>query len=222
MEERTSIVVEEYLQAIYLLQSSGQRVKSVDLANKLKSSPSTVHATIVRLQKNNLITQNSKKEIELTEHGLARAQQLDRRHKLVENFLCETLGIPWHEVHKHAHILEHGLTPLIEEKLAEFLGFPEYCPHGDPISGSKKDLPKNLIYLDQCQVGDKIKIVIVAESMEDSVELMKHLHDNNVIPGKEHQVIEKKDVTETLILISEEKQAVLPYKIAKNIGVVLI
>ena len=65
------------------------------------------------------------------------AENIAYRHNLAEDFLCNTLGIPWFEVHKHAHQLEHAMTPLVVEKLTEFLGKPEFCPHGTPMPGHK-------------------------------------------------------------------------------------
>ena len=153
MQDRPSIVVEEYLQAIYALEQSESKIKAAILASRLKTSPSTVHATLSRMQRDELIDIDKKKEITLSKAGLERAETMIRRHRLVETFLCDKLGIAWHEVHQHAHVLEHGLTPLVEEKLAEFLGFPESCPHGTPIPGSTHKLPDSFLYLEKTEVG---------------------------------------------------------------------
>ncbi|PCI23678.1 MAG: DtxR family transcriptional regulator [SAR324 cluster bacterium] len=220
MKERASIVVEEYLQVIYSLLSEGKPIKAVNLANRLETSPSTVHATLSRMQRDALINIGKKKEIELTEEGFKKAENLAARHRLVETFLCDTLGIPWHEVHTHAHVMEHGLTPLIEEKLAEFLNFPETCPHGTPIPGSNKTLPENMIQLDAVKNGDQIEIVVIDESLEDSVELMRFLEEKKILPGKQHQVLETLAVTKTIILESEAGQVTIPFDIANKIGVI--
>jgi len=219
MKERASIVVEEYLQVLYSFISEGKPVKAVNLADRLETSPSTVHATLLRMQRDNLITIEDRKEIQFTEEGFQKAEAMATRHQLVETFLCNTLGIPWHEVHKHAHIMEHGLTPLIEEKLAEFLGFPEFCPHGSPIPGSKKQLPQEMVFLDQVQNEDHIEIVVVDESLEDSVELMKFLEEKGIKPGKLHQVVESLPIMKTIVLGSEQGQVTIPYDIAHKIGV---
>ncbi|MCP4754211.1 MAG: metal-dependent transcriptional regulator [Proteobacteria bacterium] len=221
MKARASVVVEEYLQVIYSLISDNKPVKAVSLANWMKTSPSTVHATLSRLQRDNLITIGRKKEIDLTSEGLSKAEGLTRRHRLVESFLCDTLGISWHEVHNHAHILEHGLTPLVEAKLAEFLGFPKACPHGTPIPGENSRLPEDMIYLDKADVGKNIKIIIIDETLEESTELMKFLQEKNIVPGKIHRVVEKQDVTKTIIVESNEIQAILPFDVADKIGVVV-
>jgi DtxR family Mn-dependent transcriptional regulator len=220
MKERKSVVVEEYLQVIYSLLTDEKPVKAVTLTKWLKSSPSTVHATLSRLQRDKLVKVNKKKEINLTAKGLEKAETLTRRHRLVEAFLCDTLGISWHEVHKHAHVLEHGLTPLIEEKLAEFLDFPQSCPHGTPLPGVEDYLPKDTVALDEFEPGDRIEIVNIGEALEESLDLMKFLQDKSIKPGKRHSIKEKTDITKTIVLESQDATATLTYDIAQKIGAV--
>lgn len=145
-----------------------------------------------------------------------------RRHRLVEYFLHKTLGIAWHEVHNHAHVLEHGLTPLVEEKLAEFLGHPQACPHGTPMPGIEDVLPENLKTGVDVAAGDKIKIVIIEEMIEDQVELMKFLEDKSIVPGEVHTVLEKMDVTHTIVLQQGDQTTTIPFDIAENIKIVKI
>ncbi len=220
MKERTSVVVEEYLQVIYSLLAEEKPIKAVNLTKRLKSSPSTVHATLSRLQRDRLVTINKKKEITLTDKGMAKAEKLTRRHRLVESFLCNTLGISWHEVHHHAHILEHGLTSLVEEKLAEFLGFPSSCPHGTPMPGEDNRLPENTNSLDEFDIGDEVEIVIIGEILEESIDLLKFFQDKHIKPGEHHHIKEKTEVTKTIVLGSEHGIATLPYEIAGKIGAI--
>ena len=219
---RQSIVVEEYLQEIYLFQSGGNPVKAVQLASKLQTTPSTVHATLNRMQRDNLIQIDKKKKILLTEEGEALAKDLAIRHNLSENFLCNVLGIPWYEVHKHAHKLEHAMTPLVVEKLAEFLKYPQYCPHGVPIAGYGEGSFKDSFSLDEGEVGMEVKIVMIDESLEDSEELLKHFHDKSIVPGSHHTIIEHLKATHSLTIASEIGQASLPFDIAKKIQVTQI
>lgn len=220
MNKRKSVVVEEYLQVIYSLLTDKKPIKAVTLTKWLKSSPSTVHATLSRLQRDKLVKVNKKKEISLTSKGIEKAEELTRRHRLVESFLCNTLGISWHEVHKHAHVLEHGLTPLVEERLAEFLGFPQSCPHGTPIPGAEDFLPKNTVSLNEFEPGDEVEIVNIGEALEESLDLMKFLQDKSIKPGKRHNIKEKTDVTRTIVLESRDDTATLTYDIAQKIGAI--
>ena len=65
------------------------------------------------------------------------------------------------------------MTPLVVEKLSEFLGKPEFCPHGTPMPG--QSLPGNSFTLDQAQAGSSIEVAMIGEDLEDSVELMRVL-----------------------------------------------
>ena len=138
-----SKVIEEYLLLLYKLSRVGEKAKSVTIASRLETSPPTVHATISRMQRDGLVKVTKSKELALTQEGQKVAEDIAYRHNLSEYFLCNTLGIPWYEVHKHAHLLEHAMTPIVVKKLAEFLDNPKFCPHGTPMPGSA--LPKNTI-----------------------------------------------------------------------------
>jgi len=220
--EGDSVVAQEYLQAIYALSADSKPIKSITLSKWMKSSPSTVHATLSRLQRDKYVKINKKKEIQLTKSGLEKAEALTRRHRLVEAFLCDKLGIPWYEVHNHAHILEHGLTSLVEEKLAEFLGYPETCPHGTPILGGRNSLPDEMRYLHDFDVGDVVEIIVINEILEESIELMKFLQDKSIKPGEKHQIVDKTEVTRTIVLESNGATATLTFDIAERIGAIKI
>ncbi len=217
-----TIVVEEYIQAIYALAAHGKMVKAVHLSDKLGSSPSTVHSTLSRMQRDDLILFDEKKNILLSDKGSRLANQLARRHRLVETFLCDHLGIPWQEVHQHAHILEHGLTPLIEEKLYLFLGSPKFCPHGTPFPGEDSALPEKMITLDQVQAGQRFKVILIDESLEDNKELMRYFWEHQIKPQAIHQLSNINIITQSLQLSSPEGETHIPFEVAPKIGVLLL
>jgi len=219
---RTSIVIEEYLQAIYELVQGEGKTKAVHLTSRLGNSPSTVHSTLARMLRDGLIEIDEKKCISFTEKGNRQAEGLARRHRLVETFLCDHLGIPWHEVHQHTHILEHGLTPLVEEKLYQYLGNPKFCPHGNPFPGESGSLPPNMIRLNQVKEGEEFEVVMVDESLEDDKELMKYLWDYDIRPQKKHLLVRTNPITQSLLISGEKGEAHLPLTIAPQIGVILL
>ena len=164
-----SQVIEEYLLTLYQSQKSGELIKAVNLAERIGVSPPTVHATLLRMKRDGLMELGESKELEFTPAGLKEAENIAYRHNLAEYFLCNTLGVPWHEVHKHAHQLEHAMTPLVVEKLAEFLGEPEFCPHGTPMPGTA--LPDEMISLTEVEVGTEMEVTRVSEELEESEKL---------------------------------------------------
>tara|TARA_B100000945_G_C20396487_1_gene605126 strand:+ start:455 stop:1138 length:684 start_codon:yes stop_codon:yes gene_type:complete len=212
-----SKVIEEYLLTLYKIFRSGEKAKAVTLANSLETSPPTVHATVSRMQRDGLVDVSKSKVVTLTKDGQKVAEDIAYRHNLSEYFLCNTLGIPWYEVHQHAHQLEHAMTPVVVKKLAEFLGNPEFCPHGTPMPG--KELPKNTIALMESNPGMTVEIAMIGEALEDSVDLMKILQEHYIMPGNKHKVIEKTNVMRSISLESEKGPTSIPYHVAEKIFV---
>ena len=215
-----SQVIEEYLLLLYELDRAGEKAKAVTLANRLDTSPPTVHATILRMQRDGLVKVKKTKELFLTKEGQEVAENIAYRHNLAEYFLCNTLGIPWYEVHQHAHLLEHAMTPVVVEKLAEFLNNPEFCPHGTPMPGST--LPKNIISLMKTEPGMMVEITMIGEVLEDSVDLMKILHEHRIMPGNHHKIVEKTEVLRSISLESADGPSTLPFHVAENIFVIQV
>ena len=213
-----SQVIEEYLLILYELDRAGEKAKSITLASRLDTSPPTVHATISRMQRDGLVKTSKSKELHLTKDGRKVAEDIAYRHNLAEYFLCNTLGIPWYEVHKHAHLLEHAMTPTVVKKLAEFLENPKFCPHGTPMPGS--NLPKNTITLMEAKPGMTVEVKMISEELEDSVDLMKILQKNHFLPGDQHRIIEKTDVMRAISLESKSGSSSLPFHVAEKIFVV--
>jgi len=218
MKKHHSKVIEEYLLLIYELERSGEKAKSITLASRLETSPPTVHATVSRMQRDGLVNQTKSKVVLLTKEGKKVAEDICYRHNLSEYFLCNTLGIPWYEVHKHAHRLEHAMTPTVVKKLAEFLNNPKFCPHGTPMPGS--NLPKNTITLMEAKPGMTVEVKMIGEELEDSVDLMKILQKNNFLPGDQHRIIEKTDVMRAISLESKSGLSSMPFHVAEKIFVV--
>jgi len=218
MEDTTSEVVEEYLLEIYILNQAGERVKANKLAISLNTKPPTVFATLQRMKRDGLIKINRSKEIYFTTKGSLLADDIAFRHNLAEYFLCNNLKIPWSEVHKHAHKLEHAMTPLVVEKLAEFLGQPKFCPHGTPMPG--QSLPDHCVTMDNVLQGSEVEIVMISEDLESSTEIMEILQDKYVMPGYKHYISNVSSVMQTLTLTKDDIDTVLPIHVAKKIYVI--
>jgi DtxR family Mn-dependent transcriptional regulator len=129
-----SYTEENYLKAIYRLSEGG--VKAV-LTNKIAETMSTKAASVTdmikRLSNKNLISYEKYYGAKITRQGRSQALTVIRKHRLWETFLVEKLHFTWDEVHDVAEQLEHIQSPLLIEKLDEFLGFPTADPHGHPI-----------------------------------------------------------------------------------------
>src|SRR3954464_6814483 len=86
---------EEYLQSLYWLMEAGLPMTGANVARAMQLSPPTVHQMIGRLEKDGYIPRASDKAISFTESGRGHAEQICRRHRMIERFLTDVLGIPW-------------------------------------------------------------------------------------------------------------------------------
>ncbi|HIH88057.1 TPA: metal-dependent transcriptional regulator [Candidatus Bathyarchaeota archaeon] len=120
--------VEEYLEAIYAFNESGELAKNQNLAEKLRVSPASVTQMIKKLADERLITYEPYKGVLLTGKGSARAQSVVRKHRLLERFLHDSLGFSKEKVHDEACRLEHSVSDEVASALCEKLNNPSTCP----------------------------------------------------------------------------------------------
>src|SRR5437870_8382941 len=134
----TTASVQDYLAAIYDLASSGKPVIGARLAKHMGISAPAVTEAIHRMARGGYVKIGRGKELVLSTKGRQIAELMARRHRLLERWLTDTLGLNWTDAHEEAHRLEHALSPRVEDRLAELLGMPSTCPHGNPIPGMAK------------------------------------------------------------------------------------
>jgi DtxR family Mn-dependent transcriptional regulator len=120
----TTASVQDYLAAIYDLTGSGRPVIGARLAKHLGISPPAVTESIQRMGRGGYVKVGRGKEVILTPKGRQIAEVMARRHRLLERWLTDTLGLNWTDAHEEAHRLEHALSPRVEDRLAEMLGMP--------------------------------------------------------------------------------------------------
>jgi DtxR family transcriptional regulator, Mn-dependent transcriptional regulator len=127
-------MVEDYVTLIWkAYEWPGSEPATTDLAASLGVTPSTVSANLKKLARDGLITYEPYGRIELTETGAEIAVAVVRRHRIIETYLVERLGLSWDQVHDEADRLEHAVSDLVLERMDAELGRPSVDPHGDPI-----------------------------------------------------------------------------------------
>ena len=132
-EARISPAREDYIRAIYLLQEAGEEPGIVEIAKRLGLSKSTVSERIKELTTDGLTISKPYSTISLTKEGLALGKKMTYKHRLIEVFLHQTLGLPTELIHAEAERLEHAFSDTTTEKLAAFLNHPTHDPHGSLI-----------------------------------------------------------------------------------------
>ena len=135
------------------------------------------------MQKDGYIRVGGRKEIRLTTKGLGIAETMARRHRLIERWLTDVLGLDWSRAHDEAHRLEHALSPVVEERLAEKLGMPSTCPHGNPIPGMPAPEAHRPIPLNQAPAGHPFVVERITEEAEADRQLLRFLWESGIRPG---------------------------------------
>jgi len=185
-----SASVQDYLAAIYDLAGSGQPVIGARLAKHMGLSAPAVTEAIQRMVRGNYVKVGRGKELTLTTRGLEVAEVMARRHRLLERWLTDTLGFNWTDAHEEAHRLEHAISPRVELKLAEMLGMPSTCPHGNPIPGMASPPPVEPFPLAQAEEGMTVVVERITEEAEADKNLLQHLWKNDVRPGRRLRITE--------------------------------
>src|SRR6185436_19534577 len=100
----------------------------------------------------------------LTAAGEKLAGRVLRRHRLVELFLVQVMGMSWTEVHEEAEQLEHAVSERLIELIDEMLGRPTHDPHGDPIPTAqgtiRADHYESLL---TCPVATPLRVTRIAD-----------------------------------------------------------
>jgi DtxR family transcriptional regulator, Mn-dependent transcriptional regulator len=189
----TTPTTEAYLELIYMMAVEGQPVIGARLAESLHVSRPTVTITLKRMVREGLVKIIDRKEIHLSPKGKSIAEHLQRRHRVVERWLTDELGLDWAKSDAEAHHLEHAMSDEVAELLNKHLGYPTTCPHGNPIPGNARnpaDADGNVTPLNQAAEGTRVVVSRVSEYAENVADLLDYLGARGIVPGAEVTVTE--------------------------------
>jgi DtxR family transcriptional regulator, Mn-dependent transcriptional regulator len=189
MPETLTAAVQDYVKAIYTLDSGEGPVTTTALAERLDVRPASVSGMLPKLMELGLVEHEPYHGVRLTQRGTRVALEVVRHHRLLELFLVESLGMTWDEVHAEAEVLEHVLSEELEELIAAKLGDPAFDPHGDPIPSRELKVPKDRSRsLHSLEPGERATFVRVSDS---DPEMLRFLSDRGIAPGAEIEVVER-------------------------------
>ncbi|HNP72560.1 MAG TPA: metal-dependent transcriptional regulator [Kouleothrix sp.] len=180
----------EYLEVIYYLAARNERIIGARLAEWMNVTPPTVTNIVQRMEEQGYILRDGRGEIRFTDTGFALAEAMVKRHRVLERFLVDVMGIPWHKIHEEAVRLEHSLSPLMEERIVALVGHSATCPHGNPIPGSGVGYV-GTVRLDQAPVGSRFVLRRIVEEAEEDSDLMRYLQSHGLMPGAQFEVIDQ-------------------------------
>jgi DtxR family transcriptional regulator, Mn-dependent transcriptional regulator len=205
-----TVAEEEYLQIMYWLEEAGLPMTGANVARAMHLSPPTVHEMIGRLEKDGYLTRADDKSLVFTSEGREHARVMVRRHRLIERFLTDVLGIPWDEVHEEAERLEHAMSPVLEERMEAAIGDATTCPHGHPlVEGSREQG----VLLADCEPGAKVEILRFENEAE---ELLHYLKDTGVYPTLEGTIESSND---EVVIASDDGSHAVKRDVAETVSV---
>jgi DtxR family transcriptional regulator, Mn-dependent transcriptional regulator len=180
--DHATVAEEEYLQTIFWLQEAGLPMTGANVARAMQLSAPTVHEMVGRLERDGYIVRDEDRSLRFTPEGLEHAEQVVRRHRLIERFLTDVLGIPWDEVHEEAERLEHAMSPVLEERMRVAIGDARTCPHGHPINVGER---VQGVPLADVEEGASVRVLRFENEAE---ELLHYLKEAGIEPGEEGTV----------------------------------
>jgi DtxR family Mn-dependent transcriptional regulator len=211
---------ENYIKAIYHLQSGPNSVSTNALAEKLSTKPASVTDMMKKLRTKKLLHYQPYQGFRLSNEGRKVALDIIRRHRLWEYFLAEKLKFKWDEVHAVAEDLEHVSSKKLIDKLDEYLGYPKFDPHGDPIPDSlgKMETSRqiNLTELPLNQPADVCRVV------NQSGEMLELLQHKKITIGTRLEVKKKFRFDHSIeIKLKQQPAFLISEQLAKNIFLTL-
>jgi DtxR family Mn-dependent transcriptional regulator len=212
-------VVSRYLEAIYYMEAEGELVRSARLADWLGVSRPTVTVALRRMTRDGMVRLNGRKEIELAERGRRAAAAIVRRHRIMERWLTDALGLDWVTADEEAARLEHAVSDVVEHRLWEALGRPTSCPHGNPIPGHA-ELRQDEVRLSTMLDGSTATVSRISEVAErEAPALLRYLLERRLVPGTRVDVLEVDPVGRTLRVRAKEREITLSHETAGKVWV---
>jgi DtxR family transcriptional regulator, Mn-dependent transcriptional regulator len=212
--------VEDYLKCILLEQQRDPEalVSMRQVSSALGVAPGTVTAMMKTLADSGLVSYEPYSGVRLTDSGRQLALHVLRRHRLIERFLVDVMGMDWSEVHSEAEELEHAVSDRLIERMDEMLGYPSVDPHGDPIPDvhgvvREARLPSLL----DCALNTPVKVARVGDQSRDFLQLLER---RDLKPGSVLVVESRDEAADTVELrLASGESLVLGFRATSKIFV---
>jgi DtxR family Mn-dependent transcriptional regulator len=212
-----SAAMREYLAEIYRLQEDAPTVSTTSLADRLDVSPPAVPRMLKRLQNSGYVKHVPYQGVELTPRGRDEALREIRRHRILEVFLVNIMGFTWDEVHTHADGLSAGLNERLTARMDEMTGFPQRCPHGEPIPDSEGRLPEvGDVCIVNLGVGHQGK---VSRARTHEPEKLQYLASLGLVPGTPFEILGRAPFNGPMRLRVGREEVVVGYELMRSLWV---
>jgi len=210
-QEHATVAEEEYLQSMFWLEEAGLPITGANIARAMRLSAPTVHEMIGRLEQDGYVDRLADKSLAFTSDGREHAQAIVRRHRLIERFLTDVLGVPWDEVHEEAERLEHAMSPVLEERMLAAIGDAKTCPHGHPLVEGAREQGALLADVEQ---GASVHVLRFENEAE---ELLHYLKQAGLRPGLDGTLAASGE--NEVVVSSDDGRHVVSRSVAETVSV---
>ena len=204
-----SSTVENYLKALYQAEATRDDralVPMGQLATAVNVAPGTATTMVKALAESGLVEYEPYFGVRLSPAGTKLAALVLRRHRLVEQFLVEVMGMSWAEVHDDAEQLEHVVSDRLIERMDAMLGHPSVDPHGDPIPTADGDIEPHEYYsLLTCPLRTPVKVIRVADQ---NASFLRFLEAQDLKPGQSIEVEVRDPVADSVQLRTGDERRI--------------
>jgi DtxR family Mn-dependent transcriptional regulator len=212
-----SVAIQDYLKEIYKIQAGGERATTTAIARRMGVAPSSATSMLKKLAALGLAEHAPYRGIELSEAGTKIALEVIRHHRLLEQYLAETLGLGIDAVHAEADRLEHVLSEELEARIDEQLGYPTHDPHGDPIPDAGLNVDRSqLRSLDALEPGEEATVRRVPDG---DAELLRYLAELTLVPGRRVVMRKSEPFGGPLTVAVDGSEHAISRELAVQIGV---
>ncbi|MHB8691666.1 MAG: metal-dependent transcriptional regulator [Solirubrobacteraceae bacterium] len=210
-DSQATVAEEEYLQSLFWLFEAGLPMTAANLVRAMQLSAPTVSQMIGRLERDDYIQRDADRVISFTDDGREHAERIVSRHRMIERFLTDVVGVPWDDVHEEAEHLEHAMTPRFEAYVRASVGDAATCPHGHPIKvGERIDG----VPLADCELGAQVTILRLENEAED---LLHYLKRAGIEPGLQGEITESS--RDIVTVRSDDHEATVTTSVAETVSV---
>jgi DtxR family transcriptional regulator, Mn-dependent transcriptional regulator len=212
-----SVAIQDYLKEIYKIQATGERATTTAIARRMGVAPSSATSMVKKLAALGLAEHAPYRGIELSTAGTKIALEVIRHHRLLEQYLAETLGLGIDAVHAEADRLEHVLSEELEARIDEQLGYPTHDPHGDPIPDAGLNVDRSqLRSLDALEPGEEATVKRVPDGDAD---LLRYLAELTLVPGRRVLMRKSEPFGGPLTVAVDGNEYAISRELAEQIGV---
>lgn len=179
-----------YLLALRVMTEGGTTTMVSAVARQMGVSTQAASEMIGRLTADGLVAMGSERDLTLTASGRTAAETIFRRHSLLEWLLIKVIGLGWAESDEEAGRLQGSISPRVEGAIADLLGHPPTCPHGNPIDAEAAGSRPKGVRLSEVEPGTEVTIFRITEMAEEDRELLEYLEAQDLVPGAHATVVD--------------------------------